>query len=55
MIVMVEPGEAGARWVVIKEHSAPDTKYLAWYLPLPLPWIWAFTQIWFAYRRSHVR
>ncbi len=38
MVVMVEPGErhqvvavgeSGARWVVIQEHSAPDTKYLA--------------------------
>ncbi len=38
MVVMVEPGErhkvasvgeAGARWVVIKERSEPDTKYLS--------------------------
>jgi quercetin dioxygenase-like cupin family protein len=37
MVVMIEPGErhkvasvgaAGARWVVIKERSAPGTKYL---------------------------
>jgi quercetin dioxygenase-like cupin family protein len=37
MVVMVEPGErhrvvsvgeAGARWVVIKERSEPDTKYM---------------------------
>ncbi len=38
MVVMVEPeerhrvvavGEAGARWVVIKEQSTPDTKYVS--------------------------
>jgi len=38
MVVMVEPGawhqvvavgEAGACWVVIKEHSEPHTKYVA--------------------------
>jgi hypothetical protein len=38
MVVMVEPGErhkvasvgeAGARWVVIKERSEPGTKYVA--------------------------
>lgn len=38
MVVMVDPGErhqvttvgeAGAYWVVIKEQSAPDTKYIA--------------------------
>lgn len=38
MVVIVEPGErhrvmavgdAGAHWVVIKEQSAPDTKYFA--------------------------
>ncbi len=38
MVVMVEPGEwhqvvavgdTGARWVVIKERSAPDTKYVS--------------------------
>jgi mannose-6-phosphate isomerase-like protein (cupin superfamily) len=38
MVVMVEPGErhmvasvgeAGARWVVIKERSEPGTKYMA--------------------------
>jgi quercetin dioxygenase-like cupin family protein len=38
MVVMVEPGErhqvvdvgeAGARWIVIKERSEPDTKYVA--------------------------
>ncbi len=38
IVVMVEPGErhrvvcvgeAGARWVVIKERSEPDTKYLS--------------------------
>ncbi len=38
MVVMVEPGErhrvatvgeAGARWIVIKERSEPDTKHVA--------------------------
>jgi mannose-6-phosphate isomerase-like protein (cupin superfamily) len=38
MVVMVEPeerhqvvsiGKTGARWVVIKERSEPDTKYVA--------------------------
>ncbi|CAN5296161.1 hypothetical protein BH24CHL1_BH24CHL1_14730 [soil metagenome] len=38
MVVMVEPGErhmvvsvgdTGARWVVIKERSEPDTKYVS--------------------------
>src|SRR3712207_1405160 len=38
MVVMIEPGDrhqvtsvgaTGARWVVIKERSAPDTKYVA--------------------------
>jgi quercetin dioxygenase-like cupin family protein len=38
LVVMIEPGErhrvtsvgrTGARWVVIKERSEPDTKYLA--------------------------
>ena len=38
MVVMIEPGErhqvtalgeAGARWVVIKERSEPNTKYMA--------------------------